>query len=611
MLKTTRKLWSAVLCVCLLLTMLCTMPAAAADSVVLGDFNDAVVGLGDWTSEGTVEHTVEEGDRNGYVTLTAASGTDARLQLFNDKVAINPNQLYALTFWYKSSNDNTAHLTLYEYLAGDSSTGTFSLKLPTTDGAWKKCTYYFTSGETAAKMTVILYADGKNYYADGKNVVCVDDVQLTADADGVCSFGENETGYIGFKVATFENDTSVKLSGYMKATEETEVEIGMQMDAVSTLTPMTKKVGTDWQQFGISELTYKKKGPAFRITTGTAPVSLQMVSIAVYDNLLKNASFEATSATNNTAGTVPTNWGFNAIVNGAATIQADSTAPDGKNSIIFKRENMDTEQEMYRRFYVYAVFGTHGIDAVAGDRYLLSLWYKANTAVQARIIQKTAKNAATGDEELTVGTMTVNLPSTGDTWKRTELAFQIMDAKDFITDADSTDAVVPTMGRVDIQLGHFESTNIAENEYIGFDCVELKKMEADYADFKIYKKDGAVQKIVESDAATVASEPYLNLLGEPSELAAGTGTVAATYLTGGSTSSTNMVVMAAYKKGDNNEKNLVSVDISAAESTTKKVNYPTAEFDMSAVSDYDEIRAFLWDGISGLKPLEAAIAITK
>ncbi len=581
--KTTRKIWSMVLCMSLVLTMLCIMPAAATDTYA------------DWTFEnnGQAKPGGNSPEGGNYLELTANYGNSLTAAAQKNYFDIAPGKLNVLSFYYKSGADGLAQLTMYERKEDNSSHGTYTLRLPGTGDEWKKCSYGFVPEEDGVKVTLRLLAD--YHFAENANVVCYDGVKVEEVADGVMTIPAGETGYHGLSNSIGEKDDKIMVTGQIKADADGAVKMAVQLDSVVSEEDMgSKNLTTQWQDFSVSGITYLKKGTALKLVAGTSAVSLQNVKFKKDANLLPEASMEDTSKigwensytwmkTNTIDGQTSKTDTSNAV-----GYRTDGDCPDG-NSYLYMGEGTS-------KGYVY-LKSIHTIlnDETYNNRYLFSVWYKTTTVKgQIRIIQRY------DSDKVEYCMPHLKLADTKGKWRRLEVVIERTPEK---------------LSNFLIQLGTIASTQkLNAGEYVCFDAVSLLPLE----EGKLGFYNDTSERIKEDDNKYTFSDNYSNVLGDAVDTLAGVTEVKAVYADGSinSTSdnkiSTKRILLAAYNRDSNNVPQLTGVSFSTVDATASTtVQYPTATLDVSDLAEGTEIRAFVWDDISGLRPLEKAVVTTK
>ncbi len=581
--KTTRKIWSMVLCMCLVIAMLCIMPAAATDAYA------------DWTfTNGQVKPDGNSPEGGNYLELTADYGNNITAAAQKNYFDITPGKLNVLSFYYKSGVDGLAQLTMYERKEDNTSNGTYTLRLPGTGDKWEKCSYGFVPEEDGVKVTLRLLADYQ--FAEKANVVCYDGVKVEEVADGVMTIPAGETGYHGLSNSIAEKDDKIMVTGQIKVGADEAVKIAVQLDSVVSEEDMaSKNLTTRWQDFSVSGITYLKKGTALKLVAGTSALSLQKVKFEKDANLLPEASMEDTSKigwdtsytwvkTNTIDGKTKTD-----DTNNTVGYKTDGNCPDG-NSYLYMGEGTS-------KGYIY-LNRIHTIldDTTFNKRYLFSVWYKTSTDKgQIRIIQR--DNTTSKVEHFMPH---LKLANTNGEWRRLEVVIERTPME---------------LYNFQIQLGTITSTQkLSAGEYVCFDAVSLVPL----AEGKLGFYNDTTTLIKEDDNNKYSlSDTYSNVLGDAVDTLDGATEVTAVYADGSINSvsankiSTKSVLLAAYNRDSNNVLQLTDVSFSTVDAAATTVQYPTATLDVSGLSEGTEIRVFVWDDISGLRPLEKAVATTK
>ncbi len=588
--KITRKIWSMVLCSCLILSLLCIVPVGAAEQTGeelvpegQGAFDGLTSGkegyLGNWQIEGGGSivpcNPEDASSEDEYLKLVSTSDIQAKATLsrtfFEDKIAPKKTYLFSLAYYSKTANQ--AYIQMYEY-AGSSSTGdSHKIDLPSTGGAWKETAFLFTTDASSAGTvnSISVSLNCHKYYVgtEETDTVLFDNISIrevnTAEYDVVSRVIAGSETADGYKANDAEGvvlqllplgwtstDKAV-VTGYVKAAQGESVTVSAGAAFAPDSAGETFTGTGEWIPFAFSGIAYN--GNITVAATGNAEI--KGITIQKDTNILEDTMFGD-------------NW--SKAYAGTHTISSDTDCPATGACLEMERTANEKKYLYYTNFVTYN----------AKDRYLFSIWYKSEITAFVSIEHR---GYATDSPS-------VDLPPTNGKWKRMEFVFEMLES-------------APTSNTIYLQLG-YQKNGKTEIGSVFFCAPSIEKL-SNVKRNSLYAPCGTLMTVTGKDYSNAAT--HMQILGEPVQSAAGLNEVKAVYING-ATPSTGNVVVAAYTKDANSTKQLVSVTVSGA-LPTSGVAYPTAMLDTSKLTAGTEIRTFVWDGISGLKALEKAVKITK
>ncbi len=594
--KMTKRLWSAVLCIVLLGTMLCAAPVAAATVFgenVLAEEDAVFDGLtvsdkgywGAWQPNSSTNVTVKpyaEGSENSYLELVAwqegNTGKNATATLtktyFEDK-NIEKDAWYLVSYRYLSSRDKQGYIEIYDYDATSYVKNSKDLK--SSGGEWTTGMYLFKTAEDTETLSVVCGSKGY-YVASGTTTVCFDDFSIrkvvpdetgtivnvvtgTASEDGIYTAADGKLSMQLTSTVVSAGETAV-VSGYFTAPVGTEVEAKVT-DVEGSGTPLAKKfTGTgSLQLFEMVGIGYN--GVIEVQITGT-DVTADTLSIVKDTNLLKNASFEDAQDTYwkiSDNGPAPTSY-----------YKEDGDCPDGTRYVYFGENSLTG--------LVQIASSTERITGTEGERFLFSVWYKTKGA-DARIAIYQY-----GTELKSSYMPDMRLFNTDGEWRKAEMTFEML----------------PGATSFDVYLRNSNTTTTAltEGQYVAYDLPVIQRISDDDTKLGFYNYNiTTVAKPSKNDSA-----PYMTILGQSVSTASGLTELSATYVTkdGITQNSGKETVMLAVYENIGGKKQLVKLAVSETEVPETGKAYPTATLDLTGLSEGCEIRAFAWDSISGMKP---------
>lgn len=592
--KTTRKIWSMVICACLLLTMLCTIPCAAeqfGEELVpegQGEFDglkEAKEGyFGSWfLKDGAkiapynAEDTSE--GRDEYLLLESTESTQALATLsyasFADKVA--SQKTYLVSVSYASETNKQAYIIVYEYAGEDGTGDSHRIDLPSTGGAWKETAFLFTTDKSGSKnvnsFSFNLYCHSYYVGTNGTKTVKFDNISIrevnTAEYDVISrvvvgnetadGYKANDDGNVALQLLPLgwtSTDKAV-VTGYVKAAQGESVTVSASTDIALDGTSKIFSGTGEWVPFALKGVSFGNNITV--VATGNG-AELKNINLEKDFNILHDTTFVSTANGGK--------WYHSSASD--VTVQTDGNCPEGTNYLKVVRSSN-------QRYASLSGFATHK----AGDRYLCSVWYKSDITAAVQIQHKGLESSSPQ----------IDLPAT-DAWKKIEFVFEMFGE--------------PSGGTVYLWLGIPKGRTEQGTAY--FCAPSIEKL-SDVKRNGLYAPCGSVMTTTQYTVNTEEVATHMQILGEPVQSAAGLDEVTAVYING-VTPSTGSIVMAAYTKDNRNTKSLVDVTISEAIPNSGVV-YPAATMDTSALATGTEIRAFVWNGISGLNALEKAVKATK
>ncbi len=620
--KIGRKLVGTALCICMLLAMLGAMAVAAESKelVVNGAFTtlNAETSLPNkWSGAGDVTFVMQTGDASlgDYVKLAVEKGGDTpQISQSRANIDISGGQQYILRFRYKTATNLATQVLFTEY-SGEDSVKSHTLRLEESGDSWQTGMYAFQAKAESTNLSLTFRLNVN--YAPAE--VCVDDVSLVEVSDAreyangsfeLLQEGGEPYGVTGGTVVTAENYSgnnsleiaagriaSVQLSsvdmaprtsttageqyivtGYVKGAAGNTAVISLRNDnaGAAVLSSKTVSCTGNWQRFQFSGNLFSANA-VVTVEAGNAPVYVDALALGKYSNLLTNGSFETDKGLKASKTSKEVDEGTAAKTLVAHFITQATDAPDGGSYLYFEPGDVQSWLQI-----------TAAAAPEQNTRYLFSFWYK--TTVSDSFIQMyNAIDAGSGSAR-------VNLYNTNGVWKQGEFTFEVLAGK-------SMDLVM----RYDKEL-----TN---GQYVAIDSLELRELTEEEAKLAFYANG-------DFDAALgtyPVRNTYMNSLGQPVETAKDLASISAVYVTPtGSTAENNeVVVMAAYEMV-NGVKQLVKVEFGIAELPTPGEDgaavpdvYPTATMELTDVPNGAEIRAFVWDGVSGMKATGFTTSITK
>ncbi|MDD6308748.1 MAG: carbohydrate binding domain-containing protein [Clostridia bacterium] len=254
------------------------------------------------------------------------------------------------------------------------------------------------------------------------------------------------------------------------------------------------------------------------------------------------------------------------------------------------------------------------ISVSEGEKYRISLWLKTeNTA--ARLLLDPGTQTSAIKANYPGWNQFIVDESTDGEWKQYEFTLTIPKGMTTFNLCLRTQGRISGEKKVSFCMPVVEK--ITENE-VGFYAQAFENAPSDA---------GGVQVV----APKIERYGYAfqNVLGTPIETATGFGgTITAVGITTApQVTADDIVIIAAYKKDAYGKKQLVTVkmgeeaatpawtttvtDANNANQTVTGVNYPTATIHTDELGDATEIRAFLWNSVSGLTPTGTAAKLAR
>ncbi len=657
--KNAKKLLGMVLSLCLVLTLLAGLTAMAEVENLLKYPEDG------WHS--TVKGEKVPVSFDGVELPFNFTGDKTHYELQATSFAVEQGTTYRLSFSYKLPEGGTLEYRPLAINASYSSVNGVAFadykSLAQTGTEFKNVTYAFTIENPSIARIQVCFRTAKNAALETPAVIKNATV-VKIESEGSVTNGSFEMVQNGVAIDTTGGElitegalygnnmmkvtaakpmsltltlakisTNAKLRGFVKA-------VGFTSDSKATLSVKTAggtalaeksfnlapvgdaaedtiwniKADT-WEFVRMSDLPYSDGMKLEAKVEGEGALYLDDFTFEKSRNLLKNAAFNNDGAsqddrtgatwkiektTLNTALNVKTNYVFlgdsyivDPVTQKTLTVwKNDGNCPDGQNYLYVEGDGHGTLN----------IVPGNNISVKEGEKYRFSVWMKSNVSA------KLYYNGHGPNEESTIGHNYTGsnryyfavVRTTNGEWKHIEFTFTI------------------PKGMTSIKLQLRSSDLFATGNYMAFNVPSIEKIEENEVNF--YTQDFTAH-ISDKPAAA-----FLNITGEPIKTAVGlTGTISAiaTTVTPHVTSE-DIVILAAYKVVDG-KKNLVKVLIGekvtapTSESGVKDLNgnaldgvaYPTATIHTDELGDATEIRAFLWNSVSGLTPTGTAAKLAR
>lgn len=500
-----------------------------------------------------------------------------------------------------------------------------------------------------AAGTVVTDSDATPVFDGERMMVATKDKPVTLDLT-LPESSENAKlrGYV--KGVNFENSTAtltVKTAGG-RALAEKSVNMAAD-DSIWDIAADT------WDYVRMSGIPYSSGMELEISVTGEGSLYADGFTFEKDENLLKNAAFAPVASTERGSAN---DWKLTYYLDGSNNpdaflsqedgfIASDGNCPDGQYYVQLNRRNVNTKATTYS-----TLFSLSNITVAPGEKYLVSYWVK--TPVTGMITQNTDGTDKTDN----ITTTKVTLEAKGD-GILSKASYG--EASEKLYSYGDTYRTVVSQSWVPAVINGFKETNKSTLEeweqFVYIFTVPERLTEVNFqlaatytdADHVVYFAAPRVEKLEEGEVVFYKDavnkngesfngmvEPVFDVFMQMLGLGVDGGSKSDTYkamyvtedngyLTDAAANPDEIVIMAAYGE-ENGTKKLQSIQIGNPASNTGKtfkttiqknigtaetpdwvqlypVVYPTVELDGTALdSSVTEIRAFAWDGVSGLKP---------
>lgn len=345
-----------------------------------------------------------------------------------------------------------------------------------------------------------------------------------------------------------------------------------------------------WDYIRISGLPYSEGMTLTVSVEGAGALYVDGITFEADKNLLKNARFDNTVGETESSNATwkmeqtayaGTNYAYLAndyTVDGETVkpTKTDSNCPDGQTYITA------------RGFGTMFRFVPNGyINVNEGEKYRLSVWISGDATARIYYNENEASNVTPNYPGFNYPMIDVG-NTNNTTWKHISYTFTI------------------PKGMTQIRFALRTASNLSATQTVRFNMPCIEKIEENEIGF--YNQNSLPTLEPQSRA-------FQNILGVPVETAVGyNGWIhaVATTVTPLVTSNAS-VIMAAYKKTEDGKKTLTAIKLGSATAPAVDtmvtdsnnnpvlgVNYPTTSMHTDEMGEATEIRAFLWDSVSGL-----------
>lgn len=343
-----------------------------------------------------------------------------------------------------------------------------------------------------------------------------------------------------------------------------------------------------WDYIRISGLPYSDGMTLTVSVEGAGALYVDGITFEADKNLLKNARFD------NSVG--ETEWGNaswymeQTAYAGENTVYLGNTfTEDGETVTPVKMDGNCPDGQTYVASngsgYTFRLVPIGAITAKEGEKYRLSVWISGDMTV--RIWHNETEKANVQKEYPGFDYPMLDVANNS-TWKQISYTFTV------------------PKGMTQIQLALRTATYLTTEQTVRFNMPCIEKVEENEVGFYNQSYMPGIEP---------QSRAFQNILGAPLETAVGYyGWIHAVATTVKPLVTSNAsVIMAAYKKTEDGKKTLTAIKLGSATAPAVDtmvtdsnnnpvlgVNYPTTSMHTDEMRDATEIRAFLWDSVSGL-----------